>query len=129
MPLLLNFVFVNKAAATVCATLFLALLFVPFLVWQLFGIAGSAEIDFLARRAAMLFLGLAIITWQMAGIEDLKARRAISFALSVTMAGLALSGLAEYVRGFAGPGILAAAVAETVFSLLYACYWRNPGAV
>lgn len=128
MPILLNFFFVNKAAATVCATLFLALLFVPILVWQLFGIAGSPGIDFLARRAAMLFLGLAIITWQVAGIEDLNARRAISFALSVTMAGLALSGLAEYVRGFAGPGILAAAVAETAFSLLYVRYWRNPGA-
>jgi hypothetical protein len=121
----MNFRTVNLAAAALCALLFLCLLFLPALAYWLFGITGNEEADFLARRSAMLFLGFAVLCWNASSLADLNARRAVSLAVAVAMAGLAIASVGEFARGFAGPGILLAASAEAVFAALYFRFWRN----
>ena len=73
----------------------------------------------MSRRASILFLGLAAITFLARDEPDSAARRAIATSIFITMTGLAFLGLIELMRGTAGLGILLAILAEAVFASLY----------
>ncbi|MCB1384063.1 MAG: hypothetical protein KDJ73_14280 [Notoacmeibacter sp.] len=115
-----------RLTGTVCAALTLALFAAPGLLLTIFGIEAGAEATFVARRTAMLFSGYAVLAFSLATVTDIGARRAFAMAIMVSMTGLALLGLAEFIRGFAGPGIFVAVVTEVFFAVTYGLYLRRP---
>jgi hypothetical protein len=115
----------SLAASLVCTVLFAVLLFYPPLIFWLFGIIENAAADFMTRRGAILFLGLAAITFLTRSEPDSAARRAIANSLFITMAGLASLGIFELLRGTAGIGILLAVFAEALFAVLYLPFCRE----
>lgn len=111
---------INQAASLVCAILTVVLIFLPELIYLLFSLTGDAVGNFLAKRAGMLFLGLATLLYFSRNTEASSARSAISLGLAVAMGGLALLGAYEYFRGYAGVGIWLAIITETSFAIGYA---------
>ena len=106
-------------STALAAALFLTLLFVPGLVFWLFQIPGSESAAFLARRAAVLFLGFGILMWLVRNAENSPARRAICIGWGMTMAALAILGTLEFFRGFVGVGVFPAVFIETFIGVSY----------
>ena len=104
------------ATSILCGALSAVLLFYPPLIYVLFDVEGHATASFMSRRASMMFLGLAVTAFAVKDLSDLMAQRALSLGLGVMMVALALLGIIELIRGFAGPGILFAIVTELVFA-------------
>jgi uncharacterized membrane protein len=115
----------NKLAFAITAALCGVLLFVPGLIYWLFGIEGGASADFIARRAAMMFAGLSVLALVTADTESEELRQAVSLSFAVMMSGLAILGLAELFRGAAGIGILLAVIVEVFFAFYYVRFWRD----
>jgi hypothetical protein len=116
----------NLAATLLCAVLAVVLIFLPGLIYFIFNVDGAAVGDFLAKRAGMLFLGLAALLYASRDAGVSTARTAISPGLAVAMGGLAVTGVYEFVRGYAGPGIWLAILAETGFAAGYGrVYFRE----
>lgn len=115
----------NIVTACISFTLFVVLLFVPALIFWLFDIAGHESAYFIARRAAMLFLGIAVITCFSRHAKNSEERQAIILGIACSMFGLAGLGLFEYVRGFVGLGIFLAISAEFFLTLLYGQLWLD----
>ncbi len=116
---------VSLAAALVCTVLAVILMVYPALLLWLFGIGANAASDFVSRREAILFLGLATIALLGRNAPDSVMRRAVSSGLCVIMVGLVCLGVFELLRGVAGPGILLAVAAEGLFALLYMPFARS----
>ncbi|MCF6322646.1 MAG: hypothetical protein L3J32_12900 [Rhizobiaceae bacterium] len=114
---------VSLAATLVYILLFLFLLFTPEFIFWIFQIEGSETADFIARRAAMLFLGLAIIAYFGRHSPNSIMRQAVSLGMGVSMVALAVLGAFEFFRGFSGPGIWFAILAETGFAIAYLSIW------
>lgn len=115
---------VSLAASLLCTALFAVLLLDPSLLSWLFGIDANAAADFMSRRVAILFLGLAAITFLGRKEPDSSLRRSVASGLFITMAGLVCLGLFELLRGTAGLGILLAVLAEALFAVLYLPFCR-----
>lgn len=116
---------VSVAAALLFASLFVTLMFDPALIFWLFGIEGHGTAEFMGRRAAILFLGLATTAFLTRGEPPSALRRAVATSMFVVMAGLACLGLVEMVHGTAGTGILVAVVGEIAFASVYLRFCRN----
>lgn len=97
--------------------LFVFLLLAPGVIFWLFGVPQSETADLIARRAAMLFLGLAVISWSARNAPPSGFRRGFSLGIVVSMLGLAGVGSYEFLRGFADWPILLAVVVEI------SCVW------
>ncbi|MBL4805743.1 MAG: hypothetical protein JKY31_00455 [Rhodobacteraceae bacterium] len=114
---------VSLAASVVCLLLCLILLLLPDVIYWLFNITGAEVSDFLARRAAMLFLGFAVLCFLGRNAEDSEMRRTVSVAMAIAMAGLAATGIFEFMRGYVGIGIWLAIVVEVAFAVLFGRFW------
>lgn len=114
----------NLAAAFLCAVLAVLLVALPDVIYFIFNLSGDELGNFLAKRAGMLFLGVATLLFFSRNAQASDARSAISLGLWVAMAGLALVGLYEFFRGYAGLGILLAIATETSFAVCYFAVWR-----
>ncbi len=68
----------------------------------------------------MLLLGFAILSWSARTAPPSPYRTGFCFAAIVVTGGLAVLGLYELARGFAGPLILIAIVIEIVLAALFA---------
>jgi hypothetical protein len=101
----------------------LVLIIHPDILFMLFGIEKESAGIFIGRRTAMLFLGLSILTWVARNTAHSTARQAICLSIAISMLGLALLGIFEYLSGTAGIGILLAIVTEVTFALLYFKIW------
>ena len=112
----LSFRSLSIFSTTLAAALFLTLLLMPGLVFWLFHIPAESAV-FLSRRAAVLFLGFAILMWLVRNAENSSTRRAISLGWGTTMTALAILGTFEFIRGFVGPGIFMAAAVELFLGL------------
>lgn len=110
-------------ASIISFLLFLTLFLVPQLIFMLFEIEGNASAYFLSRRAAMLFLGYAIMTFVARNAEHSIARQAISLGFGSAMLSLMILGVFELVRGFVGFGILFAMGAELLLATAYFSIW------
>ena len=97
-------------------TLFASLLLAPELILGLMDVACPPEAAFLARRASMIFLGLAVMSWLARKEPPSATRRALRLGLSTLMFALAILGTVEFARGFAGPGIFLAVVTEVALA-------------
>lgn len=122
---LISYRHLSLFAAALCLLLCIILVFTPALLYWLFGIAGNAASDFMAKRTAMLFLGLSIITFTSRNETRTPLRQGLCLGVGVAMAGLATMGIYEFVRGFAGAGIWLAILAEAAFAALYFREWKS----
>lgn len=118
-----NFKNVSLAATALSGVLFVILLLAPELIFFIFSIEGSEAAKLLSRRAAMLFLGLAIITYLGRDAVHSALRQAVCVGMAATMFGLALTGTYEFARGYAGFGILLAVIAEIGFGVAFTRIW------
>jgi hypothetical protein len=103
--------------------LFVMLLFFPSSFLNDIGIKTTESADFLARRAAMLMLGFAILAFFGRKTSISPARQVMALAISVNMAGFALMGLFEFWRGFVNAGILTAVTIESFVAVAYFLFW------
>ncbi len=122
---MLNFKNVSLATVALTSVLFGLLLLVPDFIFFIFGIEGGEAARLLSRRAAMLFLGLAILSYFGRNAEHSIMRQAVCLGMAASMFGLALTGTYEFVRGYAGGGILLAVVAEIGFGAAYVRIWMK----
>ena len=102
------------------------LLWAPGVIYFLFTITGDPVGDFLARRAAMLFVALAVMCWASRDAAPSAARNAIALGLAVGMIGLALTGAYEFVRGYVGIGIWLAIFTELAIAAAFLSACRRP---
>ncbi len=116
----------SLATAGVTATLTVVLMFFPEVISWLFALDSDEATLVVMRRAAILMLGIAVMTFVGRDAEDSAARRAMVAGLTATLLGMAALGTIELVRGTVGPGILAAAAVELTLGLGYAWVWRHP---
>lgn len=122
---------VSYAAALLYLYLFSLLLFAPQSFLMDIGVAGNESAYFLARRASMLMLGFAILTFSGRNAPSSPARQAIMLAVALSMGGMAGLSFFEYFRGFANGGILPAGAVETILAGVYGLIWlanRKPAA-
>ena len=112
---------------TLCAALFslltLVLLLAPAIIYWLFGIEQNPLGDFMSKRAAMLFVGLATLCWLARTSQTTEVQRLVAAAIGLSMGGMAFLGVYEFIRGNAGVGIWLAIIAETTIATLYARSW------
>ncbi|MEN0068476.1 MAG: hypothetical protein AAGA48_40520 [Myxococcota bacterium] len=117
---MLGFKTLNLGLAVLSTILFGMLLVNPGQILDGFAVDQTASAEFISRRAAMLFLGIAVLAYGTRNVVATDARRAISAGFGVTMGALAALGTVEFVRGVAGPGIWPAIATEFAFALSYA---------
>ncbi|MFN3663096.1 hypothetical protein [Yoonia sp.] len=84
-----------------------------------FGIAPDQGAGFVARRAAPVFAGLAVMLWLLRDLPKGSARDGLCIGMVVLWWGIAASGIAEYVTGQAGSTILIAAMVEVIVGLVF----------
>ncbi|MEO9459901.1 MAG: hypothetical protein ABJE63_02095 [Lentilitoribacter sp.] len=75
--------------------------------------------DLIARRAAMMFMGLSAIIFLSRNAEPSQLRQSLCLGLAIMMAALAIIGIFEFVRGAVGVGIWLAITTEIGFALAY----------
>ena len=114
-----SFSLVSTLTAVIASLLFIVLLFVPEIAFSLFAIEENQSAFFIARRAAMLFLGIAVVAWVGRDAAHSASRQALCIGLTVAMLALVVLGTAELIRGFAGVGILLAVFTEALLGGLY----------
>ena len=110
---------VSLSATALCIALFVCLLVAPDLIYWLFGVASHATADLLAKRAAILFLGLAVLSFMGRNAPPSSLRHAVTVAMATVMGGLMLVGMYEFFSGTAGLGIWLAIGGEALFLGLY----------
>lgn len=115
----LSYSLVSKLASALCFILFATLLLVPGLIYWIFELVGNDVSDLMAKRAAMLFLGIAVLIFLSRNASPSQLRANLCFGLAVMMAGLAGVGLFEFFRGAVGIGIWLAIMTEISFALAY----------
>ena len=85
-----------------------------------FAISPDQGAGFVARRAAPVFAGLAVMLWMLRDVPFGVARDGICTGMVVLWLGIAATGISEYVRGQAGAAILIAAAVEVLGA---AAFW------
>ena len=107
----------------VALMLFFCLLLVPEWIFILFEVDGNESAYFISRRAAILFLGYAILSYLIRNAQHSDARQAVTLGICASMLSLALLGIFELFRGFAGIGIILAVLAEVFIAGSYFSIW------
>ena len=120
---MIKFKMVSIITAVIAFTLCGVLLLTPEVLFMLFNIDENSSAFFIGRRAAMLFLGISVLSWVGRNAEHSSSRQSVCLGLSVSMFALAFLGVAEYLRGYAGIGILLAVMTEVVIASLYFKIW------
>ena len=115
----------NIFTSILSGLLFAILLFQPRIIFMLFEMSHGPSAAFIARRAAMLFLGLVVLAYSSRNSTELGAIRSISLCISTTMLSLAVLGSVEFIRGFAGVGIVPAIITETLLGVFYVRVFRK----
>lgn len=105
--------------------LFAVLIAAPDAYVRTFGLPPDAGAEFVGRRAAPVFLGLAVMCWSLRGLEAGPARRGFCLGMAVLWAGIAVTGLWDFWSGEAGAGILVAAFVEAGFCAAFLATLRQ----
>lgn len=103
--------------ALFCLILFILLLTNGGIYVETYGVAADGGARFVARRAAPMFAGLAVLLWLVRDLPKGTLRDAVCSAMAVMWAGIACTGIYEYFMGVAAATILLAAVAELGIAL------------
>lgn len=115
----ISYPLVSKLASALCFTLFVCLFLAPELIYWIFGLIGNDVSDLMARRAAMMFMGLAAIIFLSRNAEPSQLRQSLCLGLAIMMGALAIIGIFEFLRGAVGVGIWFAITTEIAFALAY----------
>lgn len=110
---------ISILTALICFVLFALLLLSPASYVGTYGIAIDAGSMFMVRRASPTFLGFAVLLWLARDAESTPFRNAICWGIAAAFAGVAVTGIFEYVRGVANGVILIAATGEFVIAALF----------
>ncbi|WP_322893753.1 MULTISPECIES: hypothetical protein [unclassified Yoonia] len=105
--------------AVICLALFGVLLTNGGQYVATFAIAPDQGADFVARRAAPVFVGLAVILWMLRDLPVGTARDGICIGMIVLWLGIAVTGVFEFASGQAGAAILIASAAEVLGALAF----------
>lgn len=73
----------------------------------------------MSRRAAMLFAGLCFLAWRVRDVPRSPTLKAVFQAFAVALAGLAVVGAFEFLRGGVGVEIALAIIVEVFFVLAF----------
>lgn len=109
----------SVATAVLCLALFVVFVVNPGAYSQMYGVAADTGGTFLGRRAAPLFLGLAVFVFALRGADPGPLRDASVLAVAVTFAGIAVTGIAAYLTGPASFAVLVAAGLELGIAALW----------
>ncbi len=120
---MIEFKKLSSITAIITFTLFLLLLFIPEIIFLLFQVQENESAFFISRRAAMLFLGIAVFSWVGRNALHSESRQAICIGMSISMSAMAMLGLFELARNFVGFGILPAVVTEALLAVAYYKIW------
>lgn len=115
----ISYPLVSKLASALCFTLFVCLLLAPALIYWIFGLEGNEVSDLIARRAAMMFMGLSAMIFLSRNAEPSQLRQNLCLGLAIMMAALAVIGIFEFARGVVGVGIWLAITTEIAFAMAY----------
>lgn len=99
--------------------LFILLLLFPESICMDFGIVGDESLYFLARRTSMLMLGFSVLLFLLRNMPPSAVRQAVSFSVSLNMAGFVLLGFFELIRGFLKSSILSVIFIEVLVAAIY----------
>ncbi len=121
----MTFELLCRFSFAIFAALALTLLVAPGVIHWLFAIDSGAAADIMSRRAAMLFAGLAVLMFLGGSTTSLEVQHLVSAVAVVTMVGLAVLGLVEWLRGAVGIGIWLAIGVEVFFAWFYFRYWQE----
>lgn len=121
----ISYPLISVFAGALCLVLSVNLLLAPNFIYWIFGIVGNENADLMSRRASMLFLGLAFITFQSRNAAASELRKILCMGLGIMMAGLAAMGIFEYMRGAVGLGIWLAILTEITFSVGYFSLYKS----
>lgn len=121
----LSFTHQCKICGGLFTALSLALIFAPGVVLELFELGASQGSEVVARRAGVIFGGLAFLMLTIATHPPSPTRRSIVLAIEFLLIGLAILGAIEFARGQIGPGVWLAITTETLVALLL---WRAENA-
>jgi hypothetical protein len=124
---MLSFKILNIITLCVSIILSIILLFFPDTIFLLFGIEGNKSANFICRRAAMFFIGYAVICYFSRNIKHPESMQAISLGIAFSMMGFAILGIIEFCRGLAGAGIFGAVIVELFLSIGYFIVWQVAG--
>lgn len=116
---------ISIAAALLFFSLSGLMIFYPPLIYWLFALEPHELGDFLARRAGVLFLGLGLLSFLTRNVQDNAIQRVIAISFGSMMLLMAVMGIYEFARGFAGIGIWFANLTEIGFGAAYFIIWRR----
>lgn len=117
--------FMSYVTTSLYLFLFVSLLSDPHSFFQGLGIEGTESAYFLARRASMLMLGFAVVSFFGRNAPSSVARQAITLSIAISMAGLCAMSCFEYARGFANSSILTPAIVEAILAATYFLLWLS----
>ena len=120
---MLNFKKLNIITSLICITLFLFLMFTPELIFLLFGAVGNETAYIVARRTSMFFMGYAIITFFSRTAQPSIIRQAISLGIAISMFGLSVLGIFEFIHGSVGVGVFLSVSLEVFLFVSYSSIW------
>ncbi|WP_377505105.1 hypothetical protein [Octadecabacter sp. R77987] len=112
----MSFALVARSVAAICAVLFVILLVFPAAYAPTYGVGADADVQFITRRAAPMFIAPAVILWLAAGAPDSPLRRAVALGFALTFVGIAVTGVAAFLEGSASAAIVIAALGECLMA-------------
>lgn len=83
------------------------------------GLEPSMASLVLARRAAVLMLGFAVLTFGARNLVASKSRQVVCLTVCITMFGLSCMGTYEYMNGNINASIMTAIIIETILWISY----------
>jgi hypothetical protein len=104
--------------ALVWFVLFAVLCIAPSLYAPTYGIEASEGVQFITRRASPMFLGFAILLWVLRDEAPSRLRDMVVIAMVAAFIGISLTGLYDFVRGYASQTIAIAALIETLMAVV-----------
>ena len=122
---MINFKNISLVTALITTLVAFQLLFMPDHIFTGFGLTGNEEAFFIARRAAMLFIGFSLLLFLECNRPSSPSRRSLCISISCFMLLLALLGIYEYLRDYAGQGIMLAVAIELCISAAYLKLWND----
>lgn len=96
---------VTQLCGSVFALLSLVLLFTPQMVLVLFDLENTVSTDIIARRAGILFSGLAYLALSTAAHSQNATKVRIDQTIALLLMGLAILGAVEWMNGRVGSGV------------------------
>jgi hypothetical protein len=122
---MIKFKTITTITAILSFILFIFALFFPELLAMLFQIEGNEAAYFVARRTSILFIGLAILLWLIRNSSHSSSIQAVCAGMSFLWIGLAILGSIEFLRGYAGIGIIPPIIMESLLGISYFKLWLN----